>query len=88
MTGNSSTGNFQLLPDHELISRFQSVMNGGQKSYAVRFALDPSAFPSGAPRTSHTWATRHLAGSIRDVGFANPCESVFAGLRKYNVGEA
>ena len=45
-------------------------------------------FPSDAPRKSHTWESRHLAGPIRDVGSADPGESVSAGLRTYGVDEA
>ena len=36
---------------------------------------------------NHIWETRHLAESIRGVGFAGHRESVSAGLRMYGVGE-
>ena len=40
------------------------------------------ATPSGALRKNRTSVIRHLAESIRDVGAADHCESVAAGLRK------
>jgi hypothetical protein len=44
-------------------------------------------FSSDAPRKNHTWETRHLAGSIRDVGSAGRYESASADLRTSGVGE-
>src|SRR5438270_776695 len=43
--------------------------------------------PSGAPRKSHTWETRHLPRSIRGAGSSGHRESVCAGLRRYGLGE-
>ena len=43
-------------------------------------------FSPGAPRKNHTLETRHLAGSIRDVGSEGRRESVSAGLRRYGGG--
>jgi hypothetical protein len=46
----------------------------------ILFASKCRAFPRGVTRKHRTWGIRHLAGSIRDVGFGDRRESV-AGAR-------
>src|ERR1044071_9400287 len=62
--------------------------DGNRTKYSGAGVLARRVFSSGAPRTNHTSETRHLAGSIRDVGSAGRRASVSAGLRTYEVGES
>ena len=68
----------------------QSLICGGRnrKKYSDVAVSTHRVFPSGAPRKNHTWETRHLAESIRDVGSAGRYESASAVLRTSGVGEA
>jgi hypothetical protein len=76
----------RLLPISKTVALPEASRN--RKRYSGVAVSRRPAFLSGAPRKSHTWETRHLAGPIRGVGSAGRRESVSAVLRTYGVGEA
>lgn len=95
-TANFSTVRYQLPPANEPADTDQESLKAGalpvpregaRKTVEVRWRLSLLTLQSGAPRKSHTWETRHLAGPIRGVGYAGRCESVSAGLHMYGVGD-
>src|SRR6266699_7004955 len=65
-----------------LSCRVQKSRARGVQRYTrwIPFASKCRAVPWDAHRKNHTWGIRHLAGPIRDVGFAGRGESV-AGAR-------
>ncbi len=67
--------------------RILKLSSGELRAGWVNFASRQRATPSGALRKNRTSGIRHLAESIRDVGAADHCESVAAGLRKWRFYE-
>src|SRR5437899_6286238 len=61
---------------------FQNSSHLSQYSRWIPWVSKHRAISSGAPRKNHTTETRHLAGSIRDVGPADHCGSVAVVLSK------
>lgn len=58
------------------------VRGDGEDQQSTVLKSDCRAPALGVPHTNHTWAIRHLAVSIRDVGLAGRCGSSAGALRR------